>query len=360
MFLIESWKLLLAILAGWINLRQQQVISYLRTENQVLREKLGTKRILLNDDQRRRLAVQGQVLGRKGLEEFATLFSPDTLLRWHRQLIAQKWNYQDRKEKRSGRLPVTEDVRQLVLRMARENPTWGYDRIQGALANLGHKTCDQTVGNILKDDGIEPAPERKRQPSASTWKTFLKSHWEVLGAIDFTTIEVWTKSGLITHYVLFAMKLATRRVHFAGCTPHPNAAWMQQIARNLTDSCDGFLLGIRYVLRDRDASFCGGFRTILESVGVEPVRLPPKSPNLNAHRERFHLSLKSECLERMIIFGEMMLRNSVRQFLVHYHEGAQPSGAREPDPHAGRGRGPSGGNDSLPRAARWIAEVLPP
>ncbi|MCC7420763.1 MAG: helix-turn-helix domain-containing protein, partial [Planctomycetaceae bacterium] len=235
MFLIESWKLLLAIFAGWVNLRQQQVISYLRTENQVLREKLGTERILLNDDQRRRLAVQGQVLGRKGLEEFATLFSPDTILRWHRQLIAQKWNYQDRKEKRPGRPPVTEEVRKRVLQMARENPTWGYDRIQGALANLGLEICDQTVGNILKDHGIEPAPERKRQPSASTWKTVLKSHWDALGAIDFTTIEVWTKSGLITHYVLFVMKLATRRVQLAGCTTHPNEAWMQQIARNLTD-----------------------------------------------------------------------------------------------------------------------------
>ena len=212
--------------------------------------------------------------------------------------------------------------------MARENPTWGYDRIQGALANLGHEICDQTVGNILKEHGIEPAPERKRQPLATTWKSFLKSHWEALGAIDFTTIEVWTKSGLITHYVLFVMKLATRRVHFAGCTTHPNEAWMQQIARNLTDSCEGFLLGIRYVLMDRDASFCAGFRTILESVGVEPVRLPPKSPNLNTHMERFHLSLKSECLERMILFGETMLRNAVRQFLVHYHEERNHQGSR--------------------------------
>ena len=147
-----------------------------------------------------------------------------------------------------------------MLELARENPSWGYDRIQGALANLGHEISDQTVGNILKENGIEPAPERKRQTS---WTTFLKSHWDVLGAIDFTTLEVWTKGGLVTYYLLFVMKVATRRVHFAGCTTNPNEAWMQQIARNLTDCCDGFLQGIRYLLMDRDGSFCPAFRAVL-------------------------------------------------------------------------------------------------
>ncbi len=318
-FILQPWQLAFAILAGWINQRQQEAIAYLRTENQVLRETLGPKRILLDDDQRRRLAVQGQVLGRQGLPEFATLFTPDTILRWHRELIAQKWNFCDRREPRPGRPPLTEDVRQLVLRMAQENPSWGYDRIQGALANLGHELSDQSVGNILKEHGIEPAPQRKRHTSPSTWTTFIKSHWEVLGAIDFTTIEVWTKNGLVTYYLLFVMKVSTRTVHFAGCTTHPNTAWMQQIARNLTDCCEGFLQGIRYVLMDRDASFCEAFRAVLQSVGVEPVRLPPRSPNLNSHLERFHLTIKSECLERMIFFGETMLRNAVREFLIHYH-----------------------------------------
>ena len=121
--------------------------------------------------------------------------------------------------KNAGRPPTSEEIVELVLQMARENPSWGYDRIQGALANLGHEISDQTVGNILKAHGIEPAPERKRQ---TTWKTFLQSHWDVLGAIDFTTIEVWTKGGLVTFYLLFVMELATRRVHFAGCTPNPD------------------------------------------------------------------------------------------------------------------------------------------
>ena len=128
---------------------------------------------------------------------------------------------------------------------------------QGALANLGHEISDQTVGYILKEHGIEPAPERKRQ---TTWKTFLKSHWDVLAAIDFTTIEVWTGGGLVTFCLLFVMEIATRRVHFAGCTPNPDELWMRQVARNLTDVEDGFLLGKRYVLMDRDGKFCPAFR----------------------------------------------------------------------------------------------------
>jgi transposase InsO family protein len=211
---------------------------------------------------------------------------------------------------------VETEIVDLVLRFARENPSWGYDRIQGALANLGHEVSDQTVGNILKEHGIEPAPERKRQ---TTWKTFIKSHWDVLAAIDFTTIEVWTKGGLVTYYLLFVMEVATRRVHFAGCTTNPDEPWMKQIARNLTDPFDGFLNGKRYVLLDRDGKFCPKFREMLEQGGVNCIRLPPRSPNLTPHIERFMRSLKEECLLKMIFFGEKMLRTAIGQFLEHYH-----------------------------------------
>jgi len=204
----------------------------------------------------------------------------------------------------------------LVLQFARENPSWGYERIRDALANLGHHRSPQTVGNILHEHGLEPAPERKRQ---TTWKTFIRSHWDVLAAIDFTTLDVWTTGGLVTYYLLFVMELATRRVHFAGCTTNPATAWMKQIARQLTDFQDGFLLGKRYVLLDRDDKFCPAFQAILEDEDIHPVPLPPKSPNLNAHLERFFGSLKAECLERMIFFGETMLRTAIRQFLDHYH-----------------------------------------
>ena len=339
-FILHPWQLLLVVLAGWVNQQQQQVIEFQQTEIQILKEKLGKKRILLNDDQRRRLAVKGKVLGRKVLEEIGTLFTPDTILRWHRQLVAAKWDYSQRRQKKSGRPPTSEEVTQLVLQMARENPSWGYDRIVGALANLRHQISDQTVGNILKAHGIEPAPERKRQ---TTWKTFVSSHWDVLGAIDFTTIEVWTKGGLVTFYLLFVMELATRRVHFAGCTPNPDKLWMKQVAWNLTDAEGGFLIGKRYVLMDRDGKFCPAFRAILKAEGVEAVLLPPRSPNLNAHLERFHRSLPEECLDRRIFFGETSLRKAVREFLAHDHAERNHQGLEnrliEPGPEIGRAAG---------------------
>jgi putative transposase len=315
-FILQPWQLLLVILAGWVNQLQQQIIEFQRTEIELLKKRLGSKRIILNDDERRRLAVKAKVLGRKVLREIGCLFTPDTLLRWHRELVAQKWDYSAWRKKKPGRPPTPEGIVQLVVQMARENPGWGYDRIQGALANLGHEISDQTVGNILKAHGIDPAPQRKRQ---TTWETFLKAHWEVLGAIDFTTVEVWTKGGLVTCYLLFVMEIATRRVCFAGCTPHPDELWMMQVARNLTDAEDGFLMGKRYVLMDRDGKFCPAFRAILKTEGVEAVPLPPKSPNLNAHLERFHRSLREECIDRMIFFGEASLRKAVMEFLAHYH-----------------------------------------
>jgi putative transposase len=243
-FVLQPLQRLLVILAGWSNRRQQEVIEYLRTENQILNEKLGKRRILLTDDQRRRLACKGKVLGRKVLESVGTLFTPIAILRWHRLLVAQKWDYSDRAKKKPGRPPIPDEFRALVLRLASENPTWGYDRIQGALANLGLSIADATVSNILKGHGIEPAPDRKRQTS---WQTFLQAHWDVLAAVDFTTVEVWTKNGLVTVYLLFVMELATRRVHFAGSTANPEEAWMKQVARNLTVAEDGFLNGKRHV-----------------------------------------------------------------------------------------------------------------
>jgi transposase InsO family protein len=314
-FVLQPWQLLLLILAGWINRKQQNAIDYLKTENEVLREKLGKKRILLTNDQRRRLAARGKVLGRKALREINTVFTPDTILRWHRQLVAQKWDYSDRR-RRVGRPRIGREVVELVLRVARENARWGYDRIQGALANLGYKISDTTVGNILRDHGIEPAPRRKSQ---ATWHEFLKSHWDVLAAIDFTTIEIWTKSGLVTFYLLFVIEQATRKVQFAGCTTNPNEVWMEQIARNLTDSMDGFLENKRYLIMDRDDKYCRGFREIVEQTDVKCLRLPPRSPNLNPHMERYLRSLKEECLNRMILFGEKSLRKAIEEFISHYH-----------------------------------------
>ena len=339
-FILQPWQLFFLILAGWINRYQQQVIDFYVSQTQALLESQGKKRILLSDDQRRLLAVKGKAWGRKALTELTTIVTPDTILRWHRHLVAQKWDYSDRWKKKPGRPPVSDEVKQLVVRLAKENPDWGYDRIQGAVANLGHEISDQTVGNILKEHGIEPAPERKRQ---TTWKTFLKAHWDVLGAIDFTTVEVWTKGGLVTFYLLFVMELRTRRIHFAGCTTNPDEIWIKQIAKNLTDYEDGFLNGKRYLLMDRDGKFCESFRDIVENAGTKPVRLPPQSPNLNAYLERFMRSIKSESLEKIIFFGENSLRTAVGQYLLHYHQERNHQGLEnrliQPSDEVGTGTG---------------------
>jgi putative transposase len=313
--ILHPWQILLLVLAGWINRQQQNSIEYLIAENRILREKLGKKRILLNDDQRRRLAIKGKILGRKALAEICSIVTPETILRWHRKLIAEKWDYSERRKKQ-GRPSTDKEIVELLIRMARENPTWGYNRIQGALANLGYEISDTAIGKILKEHGIEPVPERGKQ---TTWKDFIQAHWDVLAAIDFTTIEVWTKSGLTTFYLLFVMELSTRRMQFAGCTSNPDEEWILQVGRNLTDSEDGFLKGKRYLLMDRDTKYSEEFRRMVTESNVEPVRLPPKSPNLNAHIERFMRSLKEECLERLILFGEESLRNAATQFLAHYH-----------------------------------------
>ena len=214
-----------------------------------------------------------------------------------------------------GRPRVRQQIVDLTLRLARENPSWGYDRIQGVLKNLGFKISDTKVGTILKAHGIQPAPERSKR---TDWRTFLGAYWDSIAAADFTTVEVWTRSGLVTFYVLVVMHLKTRRIEIAGATPHPNSGWMQQVGRKLTDCVDGFLRMSTHVILDRDTKHLP-LRQILKSSNIEVVVLPPKSPNLNAHLERFMRSLKSECLDRLIFFGDASLRRALREFGQHFH-----------------------------------------
>ena len=221
-FILQHYRILLAALIGWTNERQQRIIEFQNDQIKALLKKLGKKRILLDDDQRRVLAVKGHALGRKKLLELTTIVTPDTILRWHRELVAKKWDHSD-KRKAVGRPRIRQVIVDSILRFARENPTWAYDRIQGALANIGYPIGDSTVANVLKAHGIEPAPDRQRSPS---WITFLKAHWDSIFATDFTTVEVWTRSGLVTFYVLAVMHLKTRRVHIAGITPSPNITWL--------------------------------------------------------------------------------------------------------------------------------------
>jgi hypothetical protein len=199
---------------------------------------------------------------------------------------------------------VTRKITELIIKIARENPGWGYTRIQGALENPGHRVSPTTVANILKAHGIDPGPRRR---DGMSWTTFLKAHWNTIAAADFFTVEVWGLRGLVTFYVIFVIELSSRRVYFAGATPNPNTAWTMQIARNLTDPFVGFVQGKRCIIIDRDRKYCDAFRAMLHASGTEPLRLPPRSPNLNAWAERFVLSIKSECLNKMIFADRLRL-----------------------------------------------------
>jgi transposase InsO family protein len=306
-------QLLLAAFAGWVTRQQAQVISYPIEENRVLKEQLVARgrSLRLTDDQRRRLAAKGQPLGHKLLSRVATIVTPDTIMAWYRRLITSKWTYPRAKVGRPG---VMKEIRTLIVRMAEENPSWGYCRIQGGLKSLDHQVARSTIAKVLKEHGIAPAPGR-----ASSWRTFIRSHAAVIAAADFFATEVWTARGLVTHYTLFVIDIATRRAHIAGTTTSPNSVWMAQMARNLTDYVDGFLKGKRYLIVDRDALFADRFKAILRSSGTKIVRTSIQAPNMNAFAERFVLSIKSECLDRMILVGGDSLDRAIREFLIHYH-----------------------------------------
>jgi putative transposase len=311
----DPFSFVVTSIAGWMNQHQHHVIDYLIEENRVLREQIGSRRLRFTDDQRRRLAAKAKKIGRRILGQVATLVTPETLLTWHRKLIAKK--YDGSAQRNPGRPHTAAEIAALITRMAEENRDWGYRRIQGALANLGHLLAHNTIAEILKRHGIEPAPERSRK---TTWKEFLSRHWDQLVASDFFTIEVWTPTGLPRFIVLFFMELSTRRVEIGGIARRANGLWMMQIARNLTDDVDGFLKEKQYLIHDRDPLYTQEFLAMLADAGIQSVKLPPRSPNLNAYAERFVRTIKETCLDRMIFFGEDSLRNAIREFVEHYRE----------------------------------------
>ena len=272
-------------------------------------------RLRLSDAERAKLGEIGHRLGRKALGEVANAALPDTILAWYRRLVARKFD--GSKERRTpGRPRIDREVEKLIVRMAKENRSWGYDRIVGALANLGHEVSDQTVGNVLRRHGLPPAPERKY---TTTWAAFIRIHLEVLAGTDFFTVEVLTLRGLVTYYVLFFIHLQSRKVDIAGITVHPNEQWMQQMARNATMEGCGTLQDCRYLLHDRDTKYTLSFRAIIKSGHVKPLALPAHSPNLNAYAERWVRSVKQECLSKIILFGERSLRRALSEYVEHYH-----------------------------------------
>ncbi|HTP50110.1 MAG TPA: integrase core domain-containing protein [Anaeromyxobacteraceae bacterium] len=233
--------------------------------------------------------------------------TPDTILRWYRELIAR--NYDGAARRGRGRPKTALVIQGLVVRIARENPSWGYTRIRGALRNLRHEIGRNTIKRILFEHGLEPAPSRGK---GMAWETFIKAHLGVIAAADLFTVEVLTLTGLFRYFVLFVIDIQTRRVEIAGIVRQPYGAWMNRIARNLTDPVDGFLQGTRYLLT-------ADFVEILGVAGVKCVKLPARSPDLSAYAERFALSIKSECLDKLVPLGERHLRLAISEYVAHYH-----------------------------------------
>lgn len=292
--------------------RERLVLEYLLAENRVLRELLGSRRVRLCDDQRRRLAVRASALGRAALTGLSTLVQPETLLRWYRDLVARPRTTRGGR----GRPRRRGALRELIATMARDNPSWGYTRIRGALAHLGHEVGRNTIRRVLADAGLGPSPERE---GLGRWRLFLRAQWSTLAAADFFQVRVWTVAGPVRYAVLVGMRLETRRVHIAGVVRVASSTWMQAAAARLVDPVSGFLRGARTLIHDRDSLFDAAFRAALAAAGITTKALPPGSPNLNAYCERFICSVRRECLRHVVVLGPEHLRAVLDDYVEHYH-----------------------------------------
>jgi putative transposase len=306
--LADSADLLLTKIKNLFNRDLAFQNDYLRQENKILRSKLG-KRVPLNDRERR-LLFKYALRIRHRLDEIVNIVQPETLLAWHRRMKKQKWTFA---HKGPGRPPKSDQTEQLVVRLAEDN-VWGYRRIAGEMQKLGHDLGPSTVRNMLIKNGLPPAPKRK----GMSWKQFIGSHLDVAWAMDFFTEEVWTRSGLVTFYTLFLIRLKTRRVHIAGCTANPDSAWVKQQARNFSMLLDDIPETCRYLIHDRDAGFAG-FDFIAKSQGIRIVKTPPKAPMCNAFAERFVREAR-ETLDRIIPLGQRHFRHALKCIELHHNK----------------------------------------
>ena len=252
---------------------------------------------------------------------------PETLLHWHRQLVARRWTYPHRPP---GRPPIGCEVRGLVVRLARENPSWGYQRIVGELRKLGVSVSASSVRNILVKAGLPPAPRRHSQ----SWRSFLRAHGESILACDFFTVDtVW----LQRLYVLAVLSVGSRRIEYLACTSKPNTAWMLQQARNLLMDLDDGNRQMPLLIHDRDAKFPRAFDAFLANDGVKVIRTPVRAPNANAHMERWVGSVRRECLDPLLIFGRRQLEHVLRVYVRHYNRQRphRALGLRPPDSRTG-------------------------
>jgi putative transposase len=313
----KLWLTLVGCIAYCIDKELYKAIDYLREQVRVLieQQEKQNKRIQLTKSQRIRIAAKGKRLSRKMLEQCTVLFTPDTILGWYKKLIAAKYDGSKNRTK-AGRPQNSLEIINLVIKFKKENPRWGYQKITDQIIYLGFKISKSSVKNILIENGLNPEPDLIVK---NTWKEFLNSHWDVLSACDFFTVELLVDRKLIRCMVFFVMELSSRKVHIAGITPQFYGKQMEQIARNLTDYEDGFLKDKRYLIHDRDPLYTKEFKNIIESSSVECIKLPSRSPNLNSLCERFVLSIKSECLNVLILSSVKQLEYAVNSYVSYYH-----------------------------------------
>jgi putative transposase len=307
LYLLACRLFALLVLFGKGDRSKELEILVLRHELSILRRQVGRPRFEPRD--RLILAALSRVAPRRSWSAFPV--RPETLLRWHRRLVARRWTYPHR---RPGRPPIEREVRELIVRLARENASWGYVRIVGELRKLGVDVSATLVRSVLAEAGIPPAPQRDRQ----SWRSFLRQQGDSILACDFLTVDtVWLRRL----YVLVFLSIGSRRVKYMACTSNPDTAWMLQQARNLLMDLDDGGRQVRFLLHDRDAKFAAAFDALFATAGIRIVRTPVRAPNANAHVERWVGSVRRECLDRLLIIGRRQLEHVLRVYVRHYNCG---------------------------------------
>jgi putative transposase len=313
---------LLALLARGDATKDLEILV-LRHQLTVLRRQTPPPKLQPAD--RALLAAVSRVLPRTRWSCF--LVKPETLLRWHRRLVAGTWTY----PRGAGRPPLDQHVQQLIVRLAKENHRWGYQRIQGELLRLGIQVSATAIRTTLRRHRLDPAPRR----ASTTWRAFLRQQAAGIVACDFYTVDtIWLRRL----YVLFFLELDTRRVHLAGVTANPNAAWVTQQARNLLLALEEQGRRVHFVLRDRDAKFCRSFDDVFRAEGTQIVLTPVQAPNANAYAERWIRTVRTECLDWLLIIGQGHLHRILRVYVKHYNRHRPHRALRLKPPHPARPR----------------------
>lgn len=310
------WRILLTLLRGKsIDAELCDMLDYVIEENLTYRRAHGPLRHLTNNE-RLRLSLLARKIARKNFDSICTIFKPETVIGWYRKILRESHTYKAVRSK-GGRPSTHKEIEAKLVQIATENRFWGYGKLQGALKNAGHTVSKSTIKRILERNGIPPMKDRQKQ---SRWSEFIKANMDVLWAGDFAAVDVLTTFGVKTKYILFFIHYKTRHVHIGGITENPTGSWMRNVARQLVDCENGPLIGSKYLILDNDGTFQdGGFRSIIGSSGIEFVKIPVRSPDLNAYAERWIRSLREECLNHLILLRSRSLDYAVNQYVIHYN-----------------------------------------